>query len=83
MLYPGVAQLVARMVRVHEAVGSTPATRTTLGALKSKDFNAPLLLFASVFPFVFPFRLGDRTDVGIHPVCAGLLHLLYHVAIDI
>ena len=26
--YPGVAQLVARMVRVHEAVGSTPATRT-------------------------------------------------------
>ena len=27
-LYPGVAQLVARMVRVHEAVGSTPATRT-------------------------------------------------------
>ena len=28
MQYPGVAQLVARMVRVHEAVGSTPATRT-------------------------------------------------------
>ena len=28
-LYPGVAQLVARMVRVHEAVGSTPATRTS------------------------------------------------------
>ena len=28
MLHPGVAQLVARMVRVHEAVGSTPATRT-------------------------------------------------------
>ena len=25
---PGVAQLVARMVRVHEAVGSNPATRT-------------------------------------------------------
>ena len=29
-LYPGVAQLVARMVRVHEAVGSTPATRTKM-----------------------------------------------------
>ena len=29
-LYPGVAQLVARMVRVHEAVGSTPATRTKI-----------------------------------------------------
>ena len=27
--YPGVAQLVARMVRVHEAVGSNPATRTS------------------------------------------------------
>ena len=28
--HPGVAQLVARMVRVHEAVGSTPATRTKM-----------------------------------------------------
>ncbi len=28
--YPGVAQLVARMVRVHEAVGSNPATRTKM-----------------------------------------------------
>ena len=27
-IYPGVAQLVARMVRDHEAVGSNPATRT-------------------------------------------------------
>ena len=27
--HPGVAQLVARMVRDHEAVGSTPATRTS------------------------------------------------------
>ncbi len=27
--HPGVAQLVARMVRDHEAVGSNPATRTT------------------------------------------------------
>ena len=26
--YPGVAQLVARLVRVQEAVGSNPATRT-------------------------------------------------------
>ena len=32
--YPGVAQLVARMVRVHEAVGSTPATRTIGESLK-------------------------------------------------
>lgn len=28
LINPGVAQLVARMVRVHEAVGSNPATRT-------------------------------------------------------
>ena len=28
--HPGVAQLVARMVRDHEAVGSNPATRTIL-----------------------------------------------------
>ena len=28
MTHPGVAQLVARMVRDHEAVGSNPATRT-------------------------------------------------------
>ena len=28
IVYPGVAQLVARMVRDHEAVGSNPATRT-------------------------------------------------------
>ena len=28
-LYRGVAQLVARLVRVQEAVGSTPATPTT------------------------------------------------------
>ena len=34
-LYPGVAQLVARMVRVHEAVGSTPATRT----IKAKQYR--------------------------------------------
>ena len=32
--YRGVAQLVARMVRVHEAVGSTPAAPTTWGCLK-------------------------------------------------
>ena len=37
-LYPGVAQLVARMVRVHEAVGSTPATRTKGESLKDSPF---------------------------------------------
>lgn len=36
-LYPGVAQLVARMVRVHEAVGSTPATRTMRSIIKGSE----------------------------------------------
>ena len=31
--HPGVAQLVARMVRDHEAVGSNPATRTMASVL--------------------------------------------------
>ena len=31
--HPGVAQLVARMVRDHEAVGSNPATRTMTNVL--------------------------------------------------
>ena len=38
-LYPGVAQLVARMVRVHEAVGSTPATRTSPAILVIAGFS--------------------------------------------
>ena len=33
LIYPGVAQLVARMVRDHEAVGSNPATRTMRSVL--------------------------------------------------
>ena len=38
--HPGVAQLVARMVRDHEAVGSNPATRTKtpLKSLISEGF---------------------------------------------
>ena len=59
------------------------ATRTTLGALKLLGFKAPLLFLALIFPFCFPFRLGDRADVGIHPVCAGLLHLRCHMAVYI
>ena len=39
-LYPGVAQLVARLVRDQEAVGSNPATRTTEKVLKHKCFKA-------------------------------------------
>ena len=39
--YPGVAQLVARMVRVHEAPGSNPGTPTKIDKFFKKlvDFS--------------------------------------------
>ena len=46
MQYPGVAQLVARMVRVHEAVGSTPATRTK--PIGEKDYLQKKQEFSSL-----------------------------------
>ena len=58
-IYPGVAQLVARMVRVHEAVGSNPATRTTSEQalyrllrlfFKSQSALMPLLLLSKPDP---------------------------------
>ena len=36
-LYRGVAQLVARLVRVQEAVGSTPATPTMRSIIKGSE----------------------------------------------
>ena len=36
--HPGVAQLVARMVRDHEAVGSNPATRTMQSVLIGSEY---------------------------------------------
>ena len=51
-LYPGVAQLVARMVRVHEAVGSTPATRTMQSVLIGSEYpvtGTPHFLFPEKF----------------------------------
>ena len=50
-LYPGVAQLVARMVRVHEAVGSTPATRTSKKCCNLSDY--------STFPFCIKKTTGN------------------------
>ena len=38
-LYPGVAQLVARLVRDQEAVGSNPVTRTKAKSLETKGFQ--------------------------------------------
>ena len=40
--HPGVAQLVARMVRDHEAVGSNPATRTILSDQNGYTHLKPL-----------------------------------------
>ena len=51
-LYPGVAQLVARMVRVHEAVGSTPATRT------NEKYRNLLILGKFRYFFAFLVRIG-------------------------
>ena len=42
--YPGVAQLVARLVRDQEAVGSNPATRTK-NPLISGEIGGFFLLF--------------------------------------
>ena len=39
--YPGVAQLVARLVRDEEAVGSNPVTRTSGGAPAGNPYLAP------------------------------------------
>ena len=70
-------------LRVQEAVGSNPATRTTGEALKRKRFKAPILFSAQFSPFSFPFRFRDPADIRIHPVRTGLLHLPSYVAIDI
>ena len=67
---PGVAQLVARMVRVHEAVGSNPATRTKnpLKSVISEDF---LLLFFNFDPLSDPLRVGL-----IKMICLQQINLL-------
>ncbi len=44
MAHPGVAQLVARLVRDQEAVGSNPATRTMKAAILTAEW-LKLLLF--------------------------------------
>ena len=46
MAHPGVAQLVARLVRDQEAVGSNPATRTIRNRVKTSSFYPVSLLFA-------------------------------------
>ena len=65
MLYPGVAQLVARMVRVHEAVGSTPATRTKIRRFYGK--TADFFLF-SVAKSKFIILISQPTAQILQPV---------------
>ena len=43
--HPGVAQLVARMVRDHEAVGSNPATRTMTNFLTAFSCQRTFVIF--------------------------------------
>ena len=59
MLHPGVAQLVARMVRVHEAVGSTPATRT-----KNPPFSFENGGFFLLFLQKLNFKAGHGNTAG-------------------
>ena len=64
-LYPGVAQLVARMVRVHEAVGSTPATRTSKKCCNLSDYST-----FSFFEYTLKYTL-IYWDIFIESVCVG------------
>ena len=64
-LYPGVAQLVARMVRVHEAVGSTPATRTSKKCCNLSDYST-----FSFFEYTVKYTL-IYWDIFIESVCVA------------
>ena len=66
LLFRGVAQLVARMVRVHEAVGSNPATRT-----KNPRKSGENRRFSGIF--VLPDFLDPLTDPLCDPLAAGWL----------
>ena len=61
LIYPGVAQLVARMVRVHEAVGSNPATRTKIPPFLYKNGGFFLLFVAKIELYNFHSN-ADHTN---------------------
>ena len=58
--HPGVAQLVARMVRVHEAVGSNPATRTKNLPFSYENGGFFLLFVAKIERPKFAFSSDHR-----------------------
>ena len=64
--YPGVAQLVARMVRDHEAVSSNLATRTKEKACNCNGYRLFSCTFAGRFPFSFPFT-GQKRCLTAQP----------------
>ena len=67
-LYPGVAQLVARMVRVHEAVGSTPATRTRRSVLIGSEYpvmDAPHFFISTLILQPLPGRSSMLTSLKL------------------
>ena len=64
--YPGVAQLVARMVRDHEAVSSNLATRTNEKACNCNGYRLFSCTFAGRFPFNFPFT-GQKRCLTAQP----------------
>mgnify|MGYP007082452125 FL=1 len=64
--YPGVAQLVARMVRDHEAVSSNLATRTNEKACNCNGYRLFSCTFAGRFPFSFPFT-GQKRCLTAQP----------------
>ena len=71
--YPGVAQLVARMVRVHEAVGSNPATRTMRSVLIGSEYptkDTPHFLLSKLGQRRFHRTAADPGCTGALP-CAG------------
>ena len=67
--HPGVAQLVARMVRDHEAVGSNPATRTMRSVLIGSEYptkDTPHFLLSKLGRHRFHRTAAD-------PGCTGAL----------
>lgn len=65
-LHRGVAQMVARMVRDHEAVSSNLATRTNEKACNCNGYRLFSCTFAGRFPFNFPFT-GQKRCLTAQP----------------
>ena len=77
---PGVAQLVARMVRVHEAVGSTPATRTTKNPVTTIGYR---VFYIVRYTLRYTFSISDDfCERGIAICCDTIQVSILQMAID-